>query len=46
VQFYNSDDRLILNTLEITDVPEAVLAAQEDIDDSAARLREILNALQ
>ena len=46
VQFYNSDDRLILNTLEITDVPEAVLAAQEDIDDSAERLREILHALQ
>jgi hydrogenase-1 operon protein HyaF len=46
VQYYNSDDRLILNTLEITDVPEAVLAAQEDIDDSAARLREILHALQ
>jgi len=46
VQFYNSDDRLILNTLEVTDVPEVVLAAQEDIDDSATRLREILNALQ
>ncbi|MGB5832057.1 MAG: hydrogenase expression/formation C-terminal domain-containing protein [Thiohalocapsa sp.] len=46
VQFYNSDDRLILNSLEITDVPEAALAAQQDIDDSAARLREILDALQ
>ena len=46
VQFYNSDDKLILNTLEVTDVPTAALAAQEDIDDSAARLREILDALQ
>jgi hydrogenase-1 operon protein HyaF len=46
VQFYNSDDKLILNTLEVTDVPAAALAAQEDIDDSATRLREILNALQ
>lgn len=46
VQFYNSDDKLILNTLEVTDVPAAALAAQEDIDDSAVRLREILNALQ
>ena len=46
MQFYNSDDKLILNTLEVTDVPAAALAAQEDIDDSAARLREILNALQ
>lgn len=45
VQLFNSDDRLILNTLEVTGVPEAALAAQEDIDDSAARLREILEAL-
>jgi hydrogenase-1 operon protein HyaF len=46
VQHYNSDDRLILNTLEVTDVPEAALAAQEDIEDSAERLGEILAALQ
>jgi hydrogenase-1 operon protein HyaF len=46
VQYYNSDDRLILNTLEVTDVPTAALAAQEDIDDSALRLHEILDALQ
>ncbi|MGB5736607.1 MAG: hydrogenase expression/formation C-terminal domain-containing protein [Thiohalocapsa sp.] len=46
VQFYNSDDSLILNTLEVTDVPAAALAAQEDIDDSAARLGEILEALR
>ena len=45
VQYFNSDDRLILNTLEVTDVPAAALAAQEDIDDSAERLREILGAL-
>jgi len=46
VQHYNSDDRLILNTLEVTGVPDAALAAQEDIEDSAERLREILEALQ
>ena len=46
VQYFNSDDRLILNTLEVTDVPAAALAAQEDIDDSAERLAEILEALQ
>jgi hydrogenase-1 operon protein HyaF len=46
VQYFNSDDRLILNTLEVTDVPAAALAAQEDIDDSALRLHEILQALQ
>jgi len=45
VQHFNSDDRLILNTLEVTDIPEAALAAQEDIEDSAERLREILDAL-
>jgi hydrogenase-1 operon protein HyaF len=46
VQYFNSDDRLILNTLELTEVPSAALAAQEDIDDSAKRLAEILEALQ
>jgi hydrogenase-1 operon protein HyaF len=45
VQYFNADDKLILNTLEVTDVPAAVLAAQEDIDDSAVRLGEILCAL-
>ena len=45
VQYFNSDDKLILNTLEVTPVPAAVLAAQEDLDDSAERLREILAAL-
>ncbi len=45
VRYFNSDDRLILNTLECTDVPAAALAAQEDIDDSAERLGEILRAL-
>ncbi|MEA1051565.1 hydrogenase expression/formation protein [Lamprobacter modestohalophilus] len=46
VQYFNSDDRLILNTLELTEVPAAALAAQEDIDDSAERLDEILQALK
>jgi hydrogenase-1 operon protein HyaF len=45
VQHFNSDDRLILSTLEVTDVPIAALAAQEDIDDSRNRLAEILEAL-
>jgi hydrogenase-1 operon protein HyaF len=45
VQHFNSDDRLILSTLEVTDVPIAALAAQEDIDDSRDRLAEILGAL-
>ncbi len=46
VQYFNSDDRLILNTLEIVDVPAAALAAQEDFEDSAQRLADILGALR
>ena len=42
VQYYNSQDAMILNSIEIINVPEVVCAAQEDIDDSADRLREIM----
>lgn len=42
VQFFNSQDALILNTLEITDVPEVARAAAEDLADSADRLKEVL----
>ncbi|HNH90452.1 MAG TPA: hydrogenase expression/formation protein, partial [Thiobacillaceae bacterium] len=42
VQYFNSQDALILNTLEITDVPEVARAAAEDLADSAARLADIL----
>ena len=45
VQHFNSEDKLILDTLVVTDVPAEALAAQEDIEDSAARLAEILDAL-
>jgi hydrogenase-1 operon protein HyaF len=33
---------LILNTLEITDIPVVACAAQEDLDDSRQRFRELL----
>ncbi|NHN76960.1 hydrogenase expression/formation protein [Azotobacter chroococcum] len=46
VQYFNSTDRLILDTLEVTAIPQAACAAQEDIDDSAERLREIREALE
>ena len=46
VQHFNSQEHLILNTLEVVDVPAAALAAKEDIEDSAGRLAEILVALQ
>jgi hydrogenase-1 operon protein HyaF len=42
VQYFNSQDTLILNTIEISHVPDVACAAQEDIDDSAQRLHEIL----
>ena len=45
VQYFNSEDVLILNTLEVTDVPTAALAAIEDIRDSAERLAEMLETL-
>jgi len=43
IKYYNSEDTLILNTIEIIDIPGVALAAQEDIDDSATRLKEILS---
>lgn len=45
VQYFNSMDRLILNTLEVVDVPEVALAAREDFEDSIARLGEWLTTL-
>ncbi|TVZ40505.1 hydrogenase-1 operon protein HyaF [Alteromonadaceae bacterium 2753L.S.0a.02] len=42
VQYFNSQDKNILNTLEITTVPESARAAREDIADSTKRLAEIL----
>lgn len=42
-QYFNSDDTLILNTLEVSDVPSVACAALEDLADSAERLEEILS---
>ncbi|WP_428605794.1 hydrogenase expression/formation C-terminal domain-containing protein [Sedimenticola sp.] len=42
VQYFNSQDANILNTLEVTDVPAVACAAPEDIVDSAQRLHEIM----
>jgi len=42
VQYFNSQETLILNTLEISSIPEVACAAPEDIADSARRLEEIL----
>lgn len=42
VQYFNSTDAMILNTLEITDVPEVACAASEDIRASHERLQAML----
>jgi hydrogenase-1 operon protein HyaF len=44
VQFFNATDAIILDTLEIGEVPAAARAAEEDFRDSAERLREIHEA--
>lgn len=46
VQFYNSMDVLILDSFEVTEMPEVALAAAEDLTDSAARLRDVLEAIR
>lgn len=42
VQYFNSQDTLILNTLEVSEVPNVACASPEDIADSHQRLQEIL----
>ncbi|MHA7971803.1 hydrogenase expression/formation protein [Rhizobium sp. CAU 1783] len=44
VQFYNAMDTIILDTLEICDIPAVAIAAEEDFRDSEVRLREIEEA--
>jgi hydrogenase-1 operon protein HyaF len=44
VQFTNAMDTVILDTLELGDVPAVARAADEDFEDSAERLNEILEA--
>ncbi len=46
IKYFNSEDVLILNTIEVTRMPEVVQAALEDIEDSALRLHEILAIYQ
>ena len=42
VRYYNAMDTLILNSIEVVDIPLVVCAAAEDLRDSAKRLDEIL----
>jgi hydrogenase-1 operon protein HyaF len=43
VQYFNSMNTLILNTIEVVDVPEVALAAPEDLDDTRVRLAELID---
>ena len=42
VRYFNSQDTLILNSVEITPLPGVAQAAAEDLTDSAERLAEIM----
>jgi len=44
VQYFNSMEKIILDTLEIGAIPAAVRASQEDFQDSAERILEIIEA--
>ncbi|MFM2058546.1 MAG: hypothetical protein RLY71_2931 [Pseudomonadota bacterium] len=42
VVYYNSQDSVILNSVEVTDIPEVACAAPDDLADSEERLAEVL----
>jgi hydrogenase-1 operon protein HyaF len=42
VTYFNSQDMIILDTLEVGAVPEVACAARQDLEDSAERLGEVL----
>jgi hydrogenase-1 operon protein HyaF len=46
VQYFNSMDQIILNTIEVVSIPEVALAAREDYEDSAERLAEWIATLE
>ena len=46
VVYYNSMDSVILNTVEVVDMPEVAVAAPEDLRDSHARLADVLAYLE
>lgn len=46
VSYFNSQDSLILHTIEVTDLPEVACAAREDLEDSHERLADLLEWVQ
>ncbi len=45
VQYFNSMDVLILNSIEITGMPEVAMASAEDLEDAVPRLRDYVASL-
>jgi hydrogenase-1 operon protein HyaF len=43
VQYFNNMNTLILNTIEIVDIPEVALAAPEDLEDTRVRLSDLID---
>lgn len=43
IVYYNSQDAVILNTVEVSTIPEVACAAAEDLADTAERLAEVLH---
>jgi len=43
VQYFNNMNTLILNTIEIVDLPEVTLAAVEDLEDTRVRLSDLID---
>jgi hydrogenase-1 operon protein HyaF len=46
VTYYNSEDTVILDTIEVSRVPEVACAAREDLAESGVRLAELLAWLE
>lgn len=46
VQYFNSTEKLILNSIEIVDIPSVALAAVQDYEESIIRLDEWIASLQ
>ena len=42
VQYFNNMNTLILNTIEVVDLPEVALAAVEDLEDTRTRLSDLV----
>lgn len=46
VQYFNNMDRTLLDSIEMTRIPEVAMAGREDIRDSAMRIGEVLEWLE